>query len=619
MRCNHSKNNLCWLTPSRFAIKDFNSIQGCAVLVQLRWERKINCVQDVLSLQPQYIQLYFSMLLRSLVTLIFLVFSFTTFGQYSNGLVGEFLFNGHTNDSSPTQVNGTPYNQGYSSGQDGISNGAVELNGTNAYVDAGSAYRSMSDQVTVACYVKTTSTSFTPILFKYNPSSDAGIQLLMGNETNDPTLVGTVRFSGRAGVNQYLNSGNSTTAINDGQWHCIIGVMTPTTWSIYVDGVLENQNSYSISNPDITVNAPLLIGKNHAINPVKYFDGEIDDVRIWNRSFTASEAQNYCGCTIPISFPNPSYTFCGNSSQTISTSTSADSIYWVNTNTSGSTTSISYPDSGWFEVQAFNSGSCTGIDSVHVSWTPLPVSDLIVETGQTLCEQTGTYTIDASAANADSYTWSDGVNGAQRTISYPNGGWFYLTATYGSCSLTDSILITWIDEPQIDLGPDLVVCPDETTVLSASVSGGTPLWFDGRTTTSTTVTGPGTYYASVTNQCGTATDTIVVTLATSGCGSQPQDTLPAIHLPTAFTPNGDGLNDGFGVQTEMAFGYFKMTIQDRIGNRVFEGYSKDAHWNGTYQNNGEPVPLGTYIYRIEYITLNQGKSGSLYGYVTVLY
>lgn len=68
-----------------------------------------------------------------------------------------------------------------------------------------------------------------------------------------------------------------------------------------------------------------------------------------------------------------------------------------------------------------------------------------------------------------------------------------------------------------------------------------------------------------------------------------------IHVPKAFTPNGDGLNDRlefYGLPTETA----TINIYNRWGQRIF--YSEDplAGWDGTF--NGTLADEGTYLYEI---------------------
>lgn len=67
------------------------------------------------------------------------------------------------------------------------------------------------------------------------------------------------------------------------------------------------------------------------------------------------------------------------------------------------------------------------------------------------------------------------------------------------------------------------------------------------------------------------------------------------YIPNAFTPNGDGLNDTFGLIGE---GITEYTIQifNRWGNLVFESKNLKNQWDGTYHN--EKSEIGVYVYKI---------------------
>lgn len=70
-------------------------------------------------------------------------------------------------------------------------------------------------------------------------------------------------------------------------------------------------------------------------------------------------------------------------------------------------------------------------------------------------------------------------------------------------------------------------------------------------------------------------------------------------LPTAFTPNGDNLNDtyfisnGYIVESLAAF-----QIMDRSGNTLWEAQNANDVWDGTYR--GQLVSSGSYAYQIVY-------------------
>lgn len=77
---------------------------------------------------------------------------------------------------------------------------------------------------------------------------------------------------------------------------------------------------------------------------------------------------------------------------------------------------------------------------------------------------------------------------------------------------------------------------------------------------------------------------------------------PCLPLfPTAFSPNGDGYNDGFrGVYTANpsecpAEMNEALSIYDRWGNLVFSGTGPTAAWDGR-MNGGDSAPIGVYVY-----------------------
>lgn len=78
-----------------------------------------------------------------------------------------------------------------------------------------------------------------------------------------------------------------------------------------------------------------------------------------------------------------------------------------------------------------------------------------------------------------------------------------------------------------------------------------------------------------------------------------------VFLPTAFTPNDDGLNDVLrpiisGVRNLLQFSVF-----NRYGNRVFYTVKEGEGWDGTYR--GEKLGSDVYVWMLEYITLDNKK------------
>lgn len=81
----------------------------------------------------------------------------------------------------------------------------------------------------------------------------------------------------------------------------------------------------------------------------------------------------------------------------------------------------------------------------------------------------------------------------------------------------------------------------------------------------------------------------------------------SIYIPSAFTPNGDGLNDTFGVKGEGIQDYH-LIIYNRWGVVLFESTNAKKQWDGVYEGN--PVETGTYVYLLFAKGIeSKGKSG----------
>jgi gliding motility-associated-like protein len=82
-----------------------------------------------------------------------------------------------------------------------------------------------------------------------------------------------------------------------------------------------------------------------------------------------------------------------------------------------------------------------------------------------------------------------------------------------------------------------------------------------------------------------------------------------IYIPTAFTPNGDGLNDILrAIPIGLRFNYLK--IFDRWGNQVFLTTDHRKGWDGTFK--GKQMPSGTFAWMISAST-SDGKTITRHG------
>lgn len=91
-----------------------------------------------------------------------------------------------------------------------------------------------------------------------------------------------------------------------------------------------------------------------------------------------------------------------------------------------------------------------------------------------------------------------------------------------------------------------------------------------------------------------------------------QDAL--LYIPSAFTPNGDGLNDTFEIKGKF-FSSYTLRVYNRMGNVIFEGTDANPAWDGT--QNGQLVLPGAYAYELT-ITTSFGTVKNKRGTITLL-
>lgn len=145
---------------------------------------------------------------------------------------------------------------------------------------------------------------------------------------------------------------------------------------------------------------------------------------------------------------------------------------------------------------------------------------------------------DASEESGLSYQWessTDGINwvAAPGTDAVYEVSDLFIT-TYYRCQVTciesemtaaSTPVTVTVDAPLVNLGPDKGLCPDEVYVLDGGNPGATYSWSTGASTQTISVTTPGTYSVTVTddNDCSISDEVII------GTGDLPED----VMYPTA--------------------------------------------------------------------------------------
>ncbi|MFK8038266.1 MAG: LamG-like jellyroll fold domain-containing protein [Crocinitomicaceae bacterium] len=113
---------------------------------------------------------------------------------------------------------------------------------------------------------------------------------------NDGTL--------RAEVNGGYKYG--TTTVDDGQWHHVAVVFSGTNITnalFYVDGNLENTGASLSSTVNTNATSGINMRVSRGVNN-RYWNGIIDEVRVWSAALSATELQNWRYRSIDASHPN---------------------------------------------------------------------------------------------------------------------------------------------------------------------------------------------------------------------------------------------------------------------------------------------------------------------------
>ena len=190
-----------------------------------------------------------------------------------------------TADDGPYGIDGAPKNfndpYGWRIGSQCKFGNCMELDGWDDFIDTGNFAGLYSNKLTVAAWIKT----------KLNADWDAIVagecgnfvfalysgSLFMGDQCGDTDNIGTD-----------MKPLESNKKIDDDKWHFVAAVYDGLVMKLYIDGVFEAAGP---ANGDFdTTGGNLYIGSTP--NNSEYFDGSIDEVRIWNTPLSDGEINN---------------------------------------------------------------------------------------------------------------------------------------------------------------------------------------------------------------------------------------------------------------------------------------------------------------------------------------
>jgi hypothetical protein len=437
--------------------------------------------------------------MRKLFTLLFLLTAgLGLFGQSIPELF-YYKFDG-TGTSVPNLASTPPTGTATATLMGGLTQGTSEICDG---VAIGSNNSSTTDYVNTGWATNLTGTSWTISFRTKNFGSTAALYYIFG----DLNAGGFRCFTnGVAGANNWMMRGPVADIIAPGG---AVAAPTMTTFvynsvtgntKSYVNGVLAN--TVTQSAPTIAAAGPFKV-VGYSANIGAPLNGYLDEFRIYNRALTDIEISAlYQGEQIyNFASPDTAYFCPGDSVQLNSNQLSGTT--W----STGATTPSIYADSATTYSVSYTSLCAFGNDTLQVLSHPALPGPGFAGPDDTIC--TGD-TLMLSVSSTDSIHWSTGDTTNATWVTSPGT---YTVSISGACGMVEDTVRV---EPSMlvysgfAMADTSSACEGDTINLMSMMAYDTYMWSTGDTTQSTWVTTGGTYFASVSDGCGSGSDSVTV-------------------------------------------------------------------------------------------------------------
>jgi len=439
---------------------------------------------------------------------------------------------------------------------------------------------------------------------------DVDITLTVGDATNDETYL----WTDWARTVSY-GIGNSIQRLNDDdvrikiENHCgiaedsmrlsIIGTPVYGTWdTIYacdqVDELLavkDPQTYYSYSWTDRSAQST------YQVNSPGYYR-----VLISNKCGTDSMSWTVMDKYTPVlSLPNDS-SYCNSIATVLNADINDDeATYLWQDGSSASTYNLNA--AGLYRVLIAN--RCGSIeDSVRFKVISNPDVDLADE--RVFCGAVTPVTLQVGMIdNEEAYLWTSGSTMNEETFDSEGVHGIVITNKCGSAE--DSIRFRVSHYPVVDLGMDTILCGNFALTLDAGNPGATYIWEPTGEVSQKIIAKEQTIYS-------------VRVINEDGCESSDDfeigsDCISTYYVPSAFSPNGDNLNDLF-LPELVNYEDYEMLIMNRWGEIIFRTNNALEGWDGNYL--GKEAPPGVYVYSMRFVTTENGEYVTVSGALNLL-
>lgn len=222
--------------------------------------------------------------------------------------VGKVLhldFNGNTLDKSGNNNHATNYGATPVSGKDGLSNTAYHFDGVNDYMKVlNSSSLNPNNPTTLTVLIKprgfnTQTCHGNNIISTGYDGNSFGIRYSdrMSNPSNcsSPPIFDKFNFYGMNSGLGIPQTNQYTPYVDTANWFCLVLVKDIDSTRMYVNSKLVGVNLVSSTPVNVL---DWYIGRYYHSNPniiPFWLNADIDDIRIYNRTLSASEIKGYCG------------------------------------------------------------------------------------------------------------------------------------------------------------------------------------------------------------------------------------------------------------------------------------------------------------------------------------
>jgi hypothetical protein len=358
-----------------------------------------------------------------------------------SGLVGWWPFNGNANDESGNGNHGIVTSANLASDRNNNSSKAYSFNGVNSSIRVPNA--STFNYLLNSDYTINTFVHFSQI--------PVAAQTILGQGDGDGLhenkfyqlylqngdFVGHIRGNGSDPLDTRCSSAIPTA----NQWYMLSMVRDYNdSLKLFVNGhlVQAKKDTTGLANP-FQSNRDLIFGAfydAYTNSLSHHFAGKIDDISVYNRSFSNSEVSSYYSAMMQGAY---SYLWSnGSTTSSISVTPNQTTTYYVTISNGVSSCS----DSVTIAVNNFNPS--------------LFSQDTIAACGPSCLLDAG--------LSYSAYTWSTGAT--TQSISVYSTGWYNCTVTSGTCTGTDSVFVSLLNVA-IDQ-PDTSICLGATLTLSVA-------------------------------------------------------------------------------------------------------------------------------------------------------